>query len=617
MKTPAAVVSEDRKGQPDFAPQIFGPPREKLKLRSYVLKYPRQFFKQAAGGIIYNTVVVFGQIFLGKTIDAANLVYQGKARLSFFYANLAAFLGVTLIFQLARYFKRYYMREIVNRMKCDIRAGLLSSLFQTPMAELSGEKVGDMMSRMIGDVEQVGASVQTTITEMWDTALVMVSYFTVCMVYSAKITLLAAIPIPLAVIIAQLLRRPLYSLSQKARKAASGINVYLQHNVSGISLLRLFGLEEMESRKFSKLLDEQLKWNVASSALQSGMLPLYILIATSGIVLVVGMGGEYVVNGRWTIGTFTAFLAMFSAMAVRTNVAAKVMNTWHGAKASWDRICEKMKEREKAAGPEYPGTGLPLEDSVPALRPDPAAAALEVHSLGFGYPSGDGPSVSGVSFCAEKGEIVGITGPVGCGKSALAAALSDLYPYSGEVYINGISLRDLGEARSRVIAYMDPDQFIFSDHVDFNVTLDRGAGDSARALALAEMGEDIAAFPDGVFTRLMERGVRISGGQRQRIALARACYGSQALIILDDPFSAVDINMERDIMLNLRKAAGERVILLFSHRLSMFPLTSRILVMDKGRIIQAGTHDELFRQEGLYREIYSAQEFMRSRGEEL
>jgi ABC-type multidrug transport system fused ATPase/permease subunit len=576
----------------------FEPPENRLKLTAYVRKYPREFLLQAVGGILYNTVVVFGAIFLGKAIDAANLVLQGQADLPYFYANLFGFLGFTLLFQAARYFKRYYMREIVNRMKCDIRAGLLAAFFRMPLVALNGEKVGDMMSRMIGDVEQVGQSVQTTITELWDTCLLMLSYFVACMIYSPKITLLAAIPIPFTVLMAQMIRRPLYTLSQKSRSAASGINVHLQHNVSGIALLRLFGLEEKDRNLFSKLLDEQLKWNVLSTALQNGMTPIYILTATLGIVLVVGMGGERVVNGSWSIGVFTAYLSMFTAMSVRTNVAARVMNTWHGAKASWDRICEKM-------GIEQPDIAAPEE------TPPEDGCALIVDALSFRYPFSGEDCLHDISFCAKPGELIGITGPVGSGKSALAAALSGLYPYGGEVTVNGVDLSALESRRQATIAYMDAEHFVFSDDVAFNISLGEESGDLDAALSLAELEPDIEGFPDGMHTRLMERGVRISGGQRQRISLARAWNSPASVLLLDDPFSAIDISMERRIMRNIRERQGDRIILLFSHRLFTFPLTDRVIVLEKGRIGQAGTHEELLNEPGVYRDIFLAQEFMR------
>jgi len=632
--------------------RAFAPPADRFKLTAYVFKYPREFWLQAAGGVVYNTVVVFGAIFLGRTIDAATLVYKAEAPLSLFYVNLLLYIGFTVLFQVARYFKRFYMRMIANLMSCDIRAGLLSSLFKMPVAELTHEKVGDMMSRMIGDVEQVGESVRTTITEIWDTILLMLSYFIACMAYSPKITLLASIPIPFVVALVQAIRGPLYKLSQNARKAASNVNVHLQHNISGVALLRLFGLETADQRKFSILLDEQLKWNIAASALQGSVAPLYILFATCGVVLVVGMGGELVVNGVWTIGAFTAYLSMFTAMAVRTNVVGRVMNTWHGAKASWDRICEKLRGggdgedgdisedmglrvKTKTSGhnvvfpamtdyiknrvdEENIGSGEDSEnknsgddnfedDGVGENNEPPA---LEAKSLSFRYPFNDENCLNDISFSARAGQIIGVTGPVGSGKSALAAALSGLYPYEGDVLVKGVPLKALGDKRSAIISYMDSEQFVFSDNVRFNVSLDRPGGDARRALSLADMAGDVEAFGDGMDTRLMERGVRISGGQRQRVALARALYGASEILLLDDPFSAVDMAMEQRIMGNIRAALGNRMVLLFSHRLSAFDMTDYILIIEKGRISQSGTHGELVAKDGLYKEIYTAQKFM-------
>jgi len=235
---------------------------------------------------------------------------------------------------------------------------------------------------------------------------------------------------------------------------------------------------------------------------------------------------------------------------------------------------------------------------------------LEIKSLSFRYPFGDQYCLEDISFNVSRGEIIGITGPVGSGKSALAAALSGLYPYEGDVFINGIPLYQFGESNREKISYMDSEQFIFSDNVLFNVTLDRGNGDASEALHLASMTEDVDAFEEGMKTRLMERGVRISGGQKQRISLARAWYGTPEILLLDDPFSAIDVTMEKRIMKNIRSGLGNRIVLLFSHRLTAFDMTDRIIVLKKGRIVQYGAHDSLIKQEGLYKDIYNAQKFL-------
>ena len=578
---------------------IFAPPKERLKLSAYVFKYPREFWIQAAGGIIYNTVIVMGPVFLGRSIDAADQVMKGLAPVTLFYRNLLLFFLFTVCFQLARYFKRRYMREIVNRMKCDIRAGLLAAAFGRPMQELDHEKVGDMMSRMIGDVEQVGQSVQITITEVWDTFLLMISYFVACMLYSPRITLLAVIPVPLTLVLAELLRHPLYNLSVKYREAASKVSVHLQHTISGIALLRLFGREEAEREKLAGLLKAQLKWSVLTTMLQNGMTPVYMLTATCGVVAVVGMGGKLVVDGGWSIGMFTAYLALFTAMAIRTNVAAKVFNSWHGAKASWDRITDKLRQQ------------IGADNASDTTCPASGQRGLLVSHLSFSFPTSENEAVSDLSFTAQPGQIIGITGPVGSGKSALAAALSGLYPYEGDVRVNGIPV----STNRHAVAYMDASHFVFSDDVAFNVGLGQTDDDQLlNALDVAMLSEDIARFSEGIHTRVGERGVRVSGGQRQRIALARAWASKADVLVLDDPFSAVDIALEQRIMENLRTQGGSRIILLFSHRLTTFSLTDRVMVLDHGKLIQQGSHGDLLEEAGLYRDIYSAQRFMGGEG---
>ncbi|MCK5812141.1 MAG: ABC transporter ATP-binding protein [Clostridiales bacterium] len=577
----------------------FAPPEKKLKLRAYIFKYPKEFWLQAGGGILYNTLIVSGPIFLGKAIDAAANVKNLGASYSPFYLYLILFVISTALFQVARYFKRWYMRDIANRMKCDMRAGLLETAFNRKMSELDTEKVGDMMSRMIGDVDQVCRVVQITITEIWDACLLMISYFVACMIYTPSITLLAIIPIPLTILAAQLIRHPLYRLSLHSRESASNVNVHLQHTISSITLLRLFGREESEHKKLTQLMKKQLKWGILTTLLQNAMIPIYILSASLGLILIVGMGGKLVINGQWTIGTFTAYLTMFSAMAVRTNMVARVFNMWHGAKASWDRILIKLSTKNNASNQ----PNELKEENITEIK------NLKVENLSFSFTNST-KVLDDISFNVLAGQIIGITGPVGSGKSALAQALSGLYPYEGKAQIDGLDIFNNSEVSGK-IAYMDSDHFVFSRDVRFNIGLERKSEEEILVSSNdAALTKDIEEFDEGLLTKLGERGQRISGGQRQRICLARALASNAKILILDDPFSAIDINLEEQIMSSLKKDIGNRIILLFSHRLMTFSYCNQVMVLEKGRLIQKGPHETLVNTKGLYKDIFEAQCFM-------
>jgi len=579
--------------------KIFAPPDKRLKLRAYIFKYPKQFWLQAGGGILYNTLIILGPIFLGKTIDAADNIINNNGTYTNFYLYLALFIASTAVFQIARYFKRWYMRDIANRMKCDMRAGLMEAAFDRPMSELDSEKVGDIMSRMIGDVDQVGRTVQITITEIWDALLLMISYFVACLIYTPTITLLAIIPIPITIVVAQLIRHPLYNLSLKSREAVANVNVHLQHTVSGITLLRLFGREESEHKKLTQLMNLQLKWGILTTMLQNAMIPIYILMASLGLILVVGMGGKLVIDGKWTIGTFTAYLTMFSAMAVRTNMVARVFNMWHGAKSSWDRILKKLdisyKDKTKKENNEKPN--------------ETRENTIKVKNLSFSF-SKSIKVLDDISFEASSGQIIGITGPVGSGKSALAQALSGLYPYEGKIKINGIDLLNNSEIKGK-IAYMDSEHFVFSRDARFNIGFERHSEEKILLAADdAALTQDIKEFKEGIDTKLGERGQQVSGGQRQRICLARALASDAKILILDDPFSAIDINLEEQIMDSLKKDIGKRIILLFSHRLMTFSHCDQVMVLEKGRLVQQDSHENLINSKGLYKNIFEAQCFM-------
>ncbi|MDP3058105.1 MAG: ABC transporter ATP-binding protein, partial [bacterium] len=325
-----------------------------------------------------------------------------------------------------------------------------------------------------------------------------------------------------------------------------------------------------------------------------------------GVVIVLALGGQNVTTGFWTIGVFSAYLSMFLSMSRRTWVAARVINRWHAARASWDRITEKLT--------------MPLSAATKETTPPESITSrnLTVHNLTFMYPGSSLSCLHEVSFSVPYGSFVAITGPIGSGKSALAAALSGFYPYEGSIQFNGLELSSLtSQQKQSLISYNDQESFLFSTTIANNVSLaDKATPDRQKvlaALSVAALADDLHLFPHKEDTMVGERGVRLSGGQRQRLALARAVYANKDVVILDDPFSAVDIATERRMILRLKSLFASKTVIILSHRLTSFPLADHVFVIDGGRIIQSGNHDSLILQEGIYRRIFNAQSWLEER----
>jgi len=571
--------------------KLFGPPKGKETLPRYLFKYMPQFIISSIGGIVYNTVIVLGPILLGNLIDAAGGGTGRKVMLSALY-----FVGVTAFFQLARFVKRWFMRDQFNRVACDLRQSFLERMLGRKLPELEKEAVGDLMSRTVGDITLVVDTVMTTLNEGWDTWLLMLSYFVALMFKDWKITLIASVMVPLTILLAQNMRHVLYKYSMAARQAAAASNSGLQRYLDAAAVLRLFGREASEAEGIRDSFEKQANYNIKEMLLQQALLPVYSLIAGLGIVVVIALGGGKVVIGSWTVGTFNAYLVMFIAFSGRTRVAARVFNRWHAARAAWSRIKEKLNQP----------ADLPSREA--AGKQD--CRELRVENMSFGF--GGGGILHAISFTATTGQIIGITGAVGSGKTSLAHALTGLYSYQGSITLDGRELSDLPAAeRNRLIAYAGHEQFLFSMSIRDNIRFsDEDERALDQALEAAALQEDIARFDAGLDTPVGEKGVKVSGGQRQRIAMARAIASGAPVLLLDDPFSAVDIATEAEIIEHLKRDYADRIVLLFTHRLTAFRHADSILVLDRGKILQHGTHASLMQEEGLYKDIYSAQVFM-------
>jgi len=585
------------------------------------------------GGIIMNTAVVLPALLLGRAIDAATAWGDGQGTsTAVLWAGLA-YAGGTALTQGGRLLKRWGLRVGNQRIIASVRADALRGVLAWSSERLYHTPIGDLMARIIGDVEVMGRGVRELTTEMWDTLLFSVSLIVAMLVLDPGLTLLTLLPVPLALLLAQAVGRWVSARTTASREASAALTAFLQERLTGLRVVRLFGRVEATVDRVAALSDRLAEANLAIVRLRGGLQPVYRLLMIGGVVFLLWLGGRRVAAGVMSLGTFMAYLQLYTRFTGRGHRIPQMFNSVQSGAAAYARLQPLLAPPldDATTGP-TPGAVLRaayvpgLNDPLPTLpgRP-PHPLALSVRDVTFRYPGNEAIALDHVNLNAPAGSLVAITGPVGCGKSTLARVLLGLYPLAGgQVLLDGVSLASLSPAeRVARISYLPQNPFLFSGTIRDNVQMTfselEQTGDSddevGHWVELAALETDVQGFPDGLDTEIGEQGTRLSGGQRQRVALARAFAVQPGLLVLDDPFSAVDMDTEAQIITTLRRAFGptaplaeQATVVFFSHRLAAFPLADQVIVLDAGCIVEQGTHDTLLSAGGLYARIYRAQQ---------
>lgn len=541
-------------------------------------------------GVIYNLGLLLGPWFEGKMagclidILAKNAVYKDMLILVIAYVIS---IGVV---QVSRYIKRFYVRRFANNVNRRMKKILYGTLVLKSRTELEGEGMGDIMTKAILDVDDCAEGMRKFTTEIFDTGVALAAYAGMLLVYDVRLAFIAMIFPPISYIIAEKMK-VIVQKTGSAYKKQSGIlsNATLDRASNAITY-RVYGREVNRKNAYEDNLAEYEKSAIYANIWNSSLTPLYRIISMMGILFILYFGSRNVLGTGWKpwdIAAFTTFLACFIKLSDKSSKAAKLFNAVHKAQVSWKRIKPLMVIQAKDTDCKNQTSGR-----------------LEVQNLSFTYP--DGKNVyNGISFTAEPGEIIGVTGPVASGKSTFGRTFLCEYPYEGSIMYNGCELRNAADnERTGIISYLGHDPELFDDSIKNNILLgdNKDVNEYLKAVCI---DKEVEAMEQGADTIIGSGGVRLSGGQAQRIALARTLCHKKPVLILDDPFSALDKNTEEQIYNNLRKMTEGSIVIILSHRLYMFPKLDKVIWLDEGSV-RVGTHDELMLECMAYRQLNDA-----------
>lgn len=539
-------------------------------------------------GLVFNAGTVLGPIYQGKLIDS---ILRGDSLSTLIVLGIK-FVAIIVTIQLMRYFKRLYIRRFANNTSATMRFMLYNNIMNKSIIQLDDENVGNLMTRAISDVELCVEGMRKFTTEVFDTGVLMLSYFISMLVYDVKITILASVFIPVAMILAEKLKVIIYKYSIEFRTKSSEVADFTYGTIENAILYRVNGIEKQNRDRYNTQLEDLQNKAIKAHILENSMQPIYNVIAMLGIILVIYLGGNNVIQGSWTVGVFSAYISIFTAIALKASKAAKLFNSVQKSQVSWKRIKPYLSEYQR-------------KDSTSDIKK--GETSLIIENLSFTYPMGKDNIIENINFEAKEGEIIGITGPIACGKTTLGIALLGQYPYLGSIKIDGKELSSYTEFEiSQMISYLGHRPQLLSDTIYNNITLgeDLEINSVLRDICFED---DLKAMPQREFTLVGNNGIRLSGGQQSRIALARTLIRKNKIIVLDDPFSAVDMKTEEKIIENLRENYKDSIIILISHRLSIFNKINKILLIKDDKTVDYGTHNELMESSTLYKSIYDLQ----------
>ena len=568
------------------------------RLSLYLWRYWRRYL---AGGLCLLATATLVMWIPWWIREAVRIIEHGGAvRDVTFYAVLIV--ASALVQGIVRTYSRALIFNAGRNVEYDLRNDLFAHLEKLPLSFYQSRRTGDLMSRVINDISAVRVMLGPGVLNFANAPLYYVYAVALMLSMDVRMTLVALAPFPLLMYVARKFRGKILKSSLEVQQQMSVLSSHVQENLSGMHVVKAYSQEQFQTQAFTAFNKDYEVKSMEMAKMRGIVNPLMQGINGLTVLIVIWYGGVRVVRGDLLVADIVAFVAYLNVLAWPTAAFGWMLSLVERGRAAMRRLEEILETEPEIAGAEATAAPIKLGDGI------------EFHNVSFSYgrqQNGHG-ALEAINFKLPVGKSVGLVGRIGSGKSTVAQLVPRLFDVvSGEIRLDGRDIRTLSlrELR-RTMGYVPQDPFLFSTSLRRNLAFGRDEYSEAeltRAIKIAKLDRDLEIFPQGLDTMVGERGVTLSGGQKQRATLARAIIMDPPVLILDDCLSSVDAQTEAEILHGLRSILKEKTCLIISHRISAVKEADEILVLDEGKIIERGNHDELVRQEGVYAELYQQQ----------